>query len=70
MLYPDDRLQHGGVIVGLSGGQGILINLPVSRGYSRHLSVVRNVSAVTAACMMIRKEIYQNAEDLMKRALR
>ena len=63
LLYPDDRLQHGGVIVGLGGGAGHSHKFAHkgSRGYSGHLCLVRNVSAVTAACMMIRKEIYENA---------
>ena len=61
LLYPDWRLQHGGVIVGLGGGAGHSHKFAGkgSRGYSGHLCVSRNVSAVTAACMMIRKDIYQ-----------
>lgn len=72
LLYPDDRLQHGGVIVGLSGGAGHSHKFAGkgSRGYSGHLSVVRNVSAVTAACMMIRKEIYQNAGGLDEKSFK
>ena len=41
-----------------------------SRGYSGHLSVVQNVSAVTAACMMIRKEIYENAGGLDEKSFK
>jgi predicted O-linked N-acetylglucosamine transferase (SPINDLY family)/GT2 family glycosyltransferase/ubiquinone/menaquinone biosynthesis C-methylase UbiE len=66
LLYPDGRLQHGGVIVGLGGGAGHSHKFAGrgSRGYSGHLCVARNVSAVTAACMMVRKEIYKKAGGL------
>ena len=72
LLYPDGRLQHGGVIVGLGGGAGHSHKFvgKGSRGYSGHLSVVRNVSAVTAACMMIRKEIYENAGGLDEKSFK
>ena len=72
LLYPDDRLQHGGVIVGLGGGAGHSHKFAGkgSRGYSGHLSVVRNVSAVTAACMMLRKEIYENAGGLDEKSFK
>jgi predicted O-linked N-acetylglucosamine transferase (SPINDLY family)/GT2 family glycosyltransferase/ubiquinone/menaquinone biosynthesis C-methylase UbiE len=72
LLYPDDRLQHGGVIVGLGGGAGHSHKFAGkgSRGYNGHLSVVRNVSAVTAACMMIRKEIYENAGGLDEKSFK
>ena len=60
LLYPSRTLQHGGVIVGLGGCAGHSHKHAGrdSLGYSGHLSVVRNSSAVTAACLMIRKGIY------------
>ena len=72
LLYPDGRLQHGGVIVGLGGGAGHSHKFAgrESRGYCGHLCVVRNTTAVTAACLMIRKELYFQAGGLDESSLK
>ena len=72
LLYPDGRLQHGGVIVGLGGGAGHFHKFADrgSRGYFGQLCLVRNVSAVTAACLMIRKEIYKKVGGLDEQRLK
>ena len=59
LLYPDGRLQHGGVIVGLGGGAGHSHKYAQggSLGYAGQLSVARNSTAVTAACIMVRKTV-------------
>ena len=51
LLYPDGRLQHGGVIVGLGGGAGHSHKYAQegSRGYVGQLSVARNSTAVTGS---------------------
>jgi len=61
LYYPDDTVQHAGIIMGLGGYAG-----HSHKGYSRHnvgyfnrLGVVQNVSAVTAACLMVKKRIYE-----------
>lgn len=61
LYYPDNTIQHAGVIVGLGGvGGHILKNLPKDvRGYFARDSFVQNLSAVTAACIISRKEIYE-----------
>jgi len=61
LYYPDERIQHAGVIVGVGGVAGhshkyFSRNDP---GYFGHLISVHNVSAVTAACMMVRKQVFQ-----------
>ncbi|HET7301507.1 MAG TPA: glycosyltransferase, partial [Oleiagrimonas sp.] len=58
--YPDGRIQHGGVVLGLRGPAdhpfiGGAINAP---GYMQRLQVDQNYTAVTAACLMIRKSVY------------
>jgi GT2 family glycosyltransferase len=64
LMYPDGTVQHGGVAVGVCWGaahvqQGIEGHRP---GYLSSLSVVRNTSAVTGACMMSRREVFESLE--------
>jgi len=66
LLYPDGRLQHGGVVLGPNGSV-IHIQRLVSQfegGYLNQLSVPRSLSAVTGACMAIRHEVYDEAGGL------
>lgn len=62
LLYPDNTLQHAGVVLGIGGVAGHSHKyLPKSSyGYFSRLKMVSNYSAVTAACLMIRKETYIN----------
>lgn len=60
LLYPDDTVQHAGVILGLGGianhaFKGLDEKDP---GYHGYAQVIRNYSAVTAACLLIRTEIF------------
>ncbi|MBZ6392670.1 MAG: glycosyltransferase [Pantoea dispersa] len=66
LLYPDGRVQHAGVILGLRGPAehpfiGEAADAP---GYMRRLLVDQNYAAVTAACLMIRAEIYREVGGL------
>ncbi len=68
LLYPDGRLQHGGVTLGL-GEQGIaghagLGARPGSPGYNGQLVLAREVSAVTGACLALRREVFEAAGGL------
>ncbi|MBZ5514889.1 MAG: glycosyltransferase family 2 protein [Acidobacteriia bacterium] len=60
LYYPDGRIQHAGVILGLHGVAGHSHKNfgGSSRGYFDALFSVRNCSAVTAACMMVRREVF------------
>lgn len=60
LWYPDDTLQHGGVILGIGGGAGHSHKgLPRSEpGYNGRAAMTQTLSAVTAACLVIRKQIY------------
>ncbi len=61
LLYPDGRIQHAGVVLGLGGPAEHPFNgMPSDAvGYMQRLQVDQNYSAVTAACMMIRKSVYE-----------
>ncbi|MBI4948368.1 glycosyltransferase family 2 protein [Candidatus Berkelbacteria bacterium] len=61
LLYPDNTLQHAGVIIGIGGVAGHSHkHLPENfGGYFGRLSYPINVSAVTAACLMIKRELFQ-----------
>lgn len=60
LLFPDGRVQHAGVAIGVGGVAGHLAYLLPgdTGGYYNHLTTTRNVSAVTAACMALRKEVF------------
>lgn len=61
LLYPDDTIQHAGVIVGLGGvaGHAFLGERRDAPGYFCRLLCTQEYSAVTAACLMVKKAIYQ-----------
>lgn len=61
LLFPNKTIQHGGVIVGLNGVAGhAFYRLPShDPGYMDLATVVRNCSAVTAACLMMRREVFE-----------
>lgn len=60
LLYPDGRIQHGGVIVGLSGcaGHSHKFYQEQDKGYMQRLVCIQNYSAVTAACLLVKKDLY------------
>ncbi len=61
LLYPDDTVQHAGVIVGLGGVAGHSHKYfgADEPGYFYTLQTVNNFSAVTGACFMIRREVFE-----------
>jgi len=60
LWYPDGRLQHGGVVVGVAGAAGHRHKRAPrgARGQLDALATVNEVSAVTAACLIVKKSIY------------
>ena len=60
LVYTDQRVQHAGVIIGLGGvAEYIGIGLPMSEtGYMGRAQLTQNFSAVTAACMLVRKDLF------------
>jgi GT2 family glycosyltransferase len=71
LLFPDGRLQHAGVLLGVGDVAGHLgYGQPGDTGgYYEHLATPRTVSAVTAACLAIRKAVYDEAGGLDAEAL-
>lgn len=66
LLYPDGRLQHAGVLVGFRGVAGHL-HWGLGRndpGYFGRAVLTQNLSAVTAACLVIRKAVYEEVGGL------
>ena len=61
LLYADSTIQHAGVVLGMRGVAGHAHKYQPARraGYGHFPQLVRNYSAVTAACMMLRKAVYQ-----------
>ncbi|KRF39216.1 glycosyl transferase family 2 [Paenibacillus sp. Soil787] len=66
LLYPDNTIQHGGVILGIGGvADHSHKNFDISSpGYFSKLKTVNNYSAVTAACLMVRREVFFEVEGL------
>ena len=61
LYYPDETIQHAGIIVGVGGIAGNRFkSIPKSgHAYFAMESMVNNLSAVTAACMMNPKSVYE-----------
>jgi len=66
MYYPDNRIQHAGVIIGLGGIAGHVFRncRRGETGYMARLRYAQNLSAVTGACMMIRKSVYEELSGM------
>ncbi|MBU9439701.1 glycosyltransferase [Burkholderia multivorans] len=66
LWYPNDTLQHGGVMLGLGGVAGhIHARLPRGAfGYFGRAVSTQNLSVVTAACLLIRRSIYDEVHGL------
>ena len=66
LLYPDDTIQHAGVGFGIGGVAGHLHKYfpATSDGYMGRLNYVQDVYGDTAACLLIRKEIYDEVHGL------
>ena len=60
LYYPDDTIQHAGVITGLGGyaGHSHKYHRRGASGYLFRLAAVQDYSAVTAACLLVRAEVY------------
>lgn len=66
LLYQDRTLQHAGVVLGIGGVAGHAHkHLPADQpGYFGRAVLPREVSAVTAACMLVSRQIYLDAGGL------
>lgn len=64
LLFPDNSIQHGGIVVGMKGVAGHVLygHLDGTSGYKDLDKVIRNCSAVTAACLMMRKNVFEEVD--------
>lgn len=63
LYYPDNTIQHAGIVVGMGGCAGsMFVGMDRRRtGYFHKAAIVQDMSAVTAACMMIKREAFDAA---------
>ncbi|MHB8843713.1 MAG: glycosyltransferase family 2 protein [Nitrospirota bacterium] len=66
LLYPDGTVQHAGVVVGLGGLAGHVSRLiPGDHpGYAGRAVLVQNYSALTAACLVVRRQLFETVGGL------
>lgn len=66
LLYPDRTVQHGGVIIGMGGVAGHAFHkLPENAtGYFNHNLLPLNRMAVTGACMVMRRKLWEEVGGL------
>jgi GT2 family glycosyltransferase len=71
LLYPDDTVQHAGVIVGIGGVASHAHKHIHQRepGYIGRAALVQEFSAVTAACLLVRRDTYLAVGGLDERRL-
>lgn len=73
LLYPDGRIQHGGIILGVGGQHGtpgiaghffpaFKDNPPQDPAQSLYIGGTRNFAAVTAACVMVARDKFNNVQ--------
>jgi GT2 family glycosyltransferase len=71
LWYPNGKLQHGGVILGL-GGVAAHSHRGMPRGHYGYLnraSLTHTMSAVTGACLLVRKSLYEAVGGLDEKEL-
>jgi glycosyltransferase involved in cell wall biosynthesis len=68
LYYPNDTIQHAGVIIGLGGyaGHSHKMYSRSDYGYFNRLNIIQNISVVTGACLMVKKSIYEQMGGLDK----
>lgn len=68
LLYPDKTIQHAGVVIGLgahrTAGHTHYGKAYENLGYMGRLCYTQDVSAVTGACLMVRKELFEELGGL------
>ncbi|WP_444939898.1 glycosyltransferase family 2 protein [Microbulbifer sp. ZKSA004] len=71
LYYPNNTIQHGGVILGIGGVAGHAHKYfhRNEYGYFSRLQLVQNLSAVTGACLFLRKSIFEKVGGLEEKHL-
>ena len=71
LYYPDDTVQHAGVIIGIGADHEMAVAGHSHKyyrrgeyGYASRLTIAQNLSAVTAAALMLRADVYREVGGL------
>ncbi|MDO4306543.1 MAG: glycosyltransferase family 2 protein [Eubacteriales bacterium] len=66
LYYPDMTIQHAGIVIGMGGFAGhILTGYGQNHtGYMGRLKAVQEISAVTGACLMVKKSVFEELHGL------
>jgi GT2 family glycosyltransferase len=66
LLFPDDTVQHAGVIIGIGSvaGHSHKYYPRDANGYFSMLKAINNYSAVTGACLMVRRQVFEEVGGL------
>lgn len=61
LCYPDDTIQHAGVVIGFGGvaGHTFIGSSRYDLGYQARIACAQNYSAVTAACLMTPRKVFE-----------
>jgi len=64
LYYPDDTIQHAGVVLGIEKVAGhIYKHAPRTfEGYNSYLKKVQEVTAVTGACMLLKRSVFEEVQ--------
>ena len=66
LLYADETIQHAGVVLGFGGtaGHAFIGKGRYDTGYAGRILCAQDCSAVTAACMMVKRSVYEQVGGL------
>ncbi len=66
LLYPNGTVQHAGVVLGVGGiADHAFRGMPGTQpGYMMHAMTTQEVSAITAACMLVRRKAFEAVNGL------
>ena len=69
LLYPDNTIQHAGIVIDKFGGGVLYVFRGLNgddAGYLGRANLLQNYSAVTGACMAVRKKLYEQVGGFYK----
>lgn len=71
LLYPDNTVQHAGIILGVHGvaGHAHRFLQRDSLGYCGRAALIQSFSAVTGACLVVRKDLYEQVGGMNEQSL-
>lgn len=66
LYYPDNTIQHGGVVLGIGeiAGHSHKYYKREAHGYFSRLQIIQNYSAVTGACLVVEKRLFEEVNGL------